>query len=289
MKLKIDKLTFSYNSKPVIRDVCFDFPSGQITGIIGPNGAGKTTLLNCIDHILKPTAGSIYISPIPKLSNPEKIIKLQDLSQKEIARLIGFVAQREIISAPFSVYDIILMGRYPHLKSFSQETDHDYAVVEQIIKLLDIDQLRHKLIGEISGGEFKKVMIARALVQEPKILLLDEPTLHLDINHQIEILDIISNLAKEKAMTVILVTHDLFWAAKYCDQLLILKENCIYKAGSFKEVIQPQIIREVYNLDVEILKSGYDDEDYYIIPKKRLIYTKNAQVSENKLHDIASH
>ncbi|MDI6917372.1 MAG: ABC transporter ATP-binding protein [Thermoplasmatales archaeon] len=241
VKIRVENVSFSYDSVKVLKDITFEVDN-EILGIIGPNGSGKTTLLKCISSILKPRTGTIM------LDNNE----LFTLNRKEIARSIGVVPQTASITFPLTVIDIVLMGRNPHKKRLEFETEKDIRIAENSLKATGIRHLANRLITELSGGELQKVIVARALAQEPKILLLDEPTAHLDINHQLEILEFIRNLNTEEKITVISVFHDLNLAARFCDKLILLNQGKIYSIGNIDEVLIAENIRNVYNVNVNI-------------------------------------
>ena len=245
MKLKIKNISFSYDSVDALKNISFEAEEGEILGIIGPNGSGKTTLLKCINRVLKPKGGVVMLDDMD----------LSVLNQREIAQKIGVVPQQSFSQFPFTVFDIVLMGRYPYITRFGGEKKEDFEMVEECLNLCGISHLAERLIIEISGGEYQRVIIARALAQNPKVLLLDEPTLHLDINHQIELLELLKSLAKKKNLIIIMVSHDLNLASRFSDKILILKEGKIYRAGLPEEVLTPQIIKEVYGIKVEILRS----------------------------------
>lgn len=243
MKLSIKGIDFSYDSVKALEDVTFEVKDEEVLGVIGPNGSGKTTLLRCINLALKPKAGSILI-------DEKDILELQ---RKEIARKIGVVPQNSAIHFPFTVLDIVLMGRAPHLGRLDREGPGDLEIAKKAMEVTDTQHLADRFIDEVSGGEKQRVIIARALAQEPKILLLDEPTLHLDINHQLEVLELIKKLSRENDLIVILVSHDLNLAARYCDRLLLLNHGRIYSAGKPEEVLTPENIRNVYRVLVDVL------------------------------------
>jgi len=245
MKLKVKNISFSYDSVEVLGDISFELKQGEILGIVGPNGSGKTTLLRCINKVLKPKGGVVFLDDI----------NLALIRQKEIAQKIGVVPQNSTHRFPFTVFDIVLMGRFPHKGRFDKEKEEDFDIVDRYLSLSGISHLASRLITEISGGEHQKVVIARALAQKPQVLLLDEPTLHLDINHQIELLELLKVLAKDENLIVIMVSHDLNLAARYSDKILILKEGKIYQAGLPEEVITYQCIKEVYGIETEIIRS----------------------------------
>jgi len=243
MILKVKNVSFSYDSIEALKGVSFEAEEGKILGIIGPNGSGKTTLIKCINKVLKPQEGVVLLDDI----------NLATLNQKEIAQKIGVVPQFSF-RFPFTVFDTVLMGRFPYLKRFAREKKEDFDIVEECFNLCGISHLAERLITEISGGEYQKVIIARALAQRPEVLLLDEPTLHLDINHQIEILELLKSLAKKKNLIVIMVSHDLNLAARFSDKILILKKGKIFKVGLPDEVFTPSVLKEVYGIEVEVLK-----------------------------------
>jgi iron complex transport system ATP-binding protein len=242
MRLKIKNINFCYDSLKALENVTFNVGDGEILGIIGPNGSGKTTLLRCINGVLQPKIGTVLIDR-EDISN---------LDRKEIAKKIGVVPQNTSIAFPFTVLDIVLMGREPHLSRFGGETKEDLEVAKNAMRLTNTQHLAERLIDEVSGGERQRVVIARALTQEPEILLLDEPTLHLDINHQLEVLELVRMLAKEKGLAVISVLHDLNLAARFCDNLMLLDSGKIISIGSPNMVLTSENIRKVYRVNVEV-------------------------------------
>ncbi len=243
VKIRVENVSFNYDSIKALENITFEIDK-NILGIIGPNGSGKTTLLKCISSILKPVTGTIL------LDNNE----LSTLNRKEIAKIIGVVPQTANITFPLTVIDIVLMGRNPHKKRLEFETEKDIRIAENSLKATGIHHLANRLITELSGGELQKVIVARALAQEPKILLLDEPTAHLDIHYQLEILEFIRNLNAEKKLTVISVFHDLNLAARFCDKLILLNDGKIYSIGNTDEVLIAENIRNVYKVNVKIEK-----------------------------------
>ncbi|MFX0162148.1 MAG: ABC transporter ATP-binding protein [Candidatus Hodarchaeota archaeon] len=256
MKLNINGISFSYNGVKALERITFEVNEGEVVGVIGPNGSGKSTLLRCISMILKPKVGTVLIDGK----------NMCEFDRKEIAKNFGVVPQESVIVFPFTVLDIVLMGRTPHLRSrFSKETLDDLEVVKNAMKVTSTQHLANRVINEISGGERQRVIIARALAQEPKVLLLDEPTLHLDINHQMEILELVRELAIKNNLAVVLVTHDLNLASRYCDKLMLLKSGKIYSVGLAEDVLTIDNIRDVYDIEVEI---SYNEktESYNVIP-----------------------
>jgi len=240
--LEIEGISFSYGAEPILDQVSFTVPTGQLLGIIGPNGSGKSTLLRNISRTLKPHLGRVL------LENRD----ITSMGSLEIARQMAVVPQENSYDFPFTVEEIVMMGRTPHLGRFQQEGPRDRKIVEEALTITNCAHLAHKAVTELSGGERQRVTIARALAQEPKILLLDEPTAHLDINHQTEILNIVRRLNRDLGLTVIMVLHDLNLASEYCDQLLLLKGGRIFKMGPPQEVITRESIAAVYGSRVLI-------------------------------------
>ncbi|MBD3339623.1 MAG: ATP-binding cassette domain-containing protein [Candidatus Lokiarchaeota archaeon] len=269
MMLKIDELYFSYNSVSILKKITFEVNYGDFLGIIGPNGSGKTTLLRNIDGILKPNKGSILIENVNQ----------KQLTRKEIARLIGYVPQREANIFPTTVFETVLMGRKPHINW--TETKEDRKIVAETLEHLNLGAFALRDINQLSGGERQKVYIARALVQQPKILLLDEPTANLDLRHQIEVLDMLLNTKNERGVTVIIAIHDLNLALKYCDKVIILNKGEVFAKGG-KEVINKEIIQNVYGVKVRIIEH---EGQKFIIPIKNLENTKISSTKSSTLKE----
>lgn len=235
--LQLSHFSCGYKNSFVLSDICFSIPKGGFAGIVGPNGSGKTTLLKGITGELKAKKGVVLLNKND----------FSALSLAEKARNLAVVSQfSEMVD--ISVEEYVMMGRIPYrakLQFF--ETQADFQLVEKYLKLIGIYDLRNKLITQLSGGELQLASIARALTQEPELLLLDEPTAHLDISHQVQILDLIQKLNKELNLTVIMVIHDLNLAGEYCDYLIMLKHGELYCKGSPEEVLQYTHIEKVYN------------------------------------------
>ncbi len=251
MKLEINGLQFSYNSTPVLEDVSFGVKKGEMLTIIGPNASGKTTLLKCINNILKPQKGTILID--------DK--SLNHLSMTEIAREMGHVPQAGSESFPTTVFDTVLMGRKPH--GSWKPSEKDLETVSNTISRLDLEHIAMKNIGEISGGQKQKVLIARAIAQDPDILLLDEPTSSLDLKHQLEVLNVV-NKQTDNGISVVMTMHDLNLASRYSSKILMLKEGKIFAAGG-KEILCEENIRSVFGVEVNIMR---DSTNQVIIPSR---------------------
>jgi iron complex transport system ATP-binding protein len=258
--LKIQNLTAGYAGKPVIQDISFTITPGEVVGIIGPNGAGKTTLFRLLTRLLKPWSGEVRY----------RGRNVQDIQTRELARYIAVLPQSLPMAFPFTVTDFILMGRLPHLKRWQSFREHDYEVTQAVMKLTEIKDLSARYITELSGGELQRVFLAQALAQEPELLLLDEPTSHLDIGHQVEIMDLIKRLNKENNITVLMVLHDLNLAGEYCDRLILLDEGKIHAMGSPKEVLTYQNIEKVYKTVVVVKENPITGKPYIIlVPKEK--------------------
>ncbi|MFN3534775.1 MAG: ABC transporter ATP-binding protein [Desulfatiglandales bacterium] len=233
---------FSYDKKRVLRGINFQLKSGELVSLLGVNGSGKTTLLKLICGLLQPDSGKLCIGDIP----------IKEMSGQELSRAIAYMPQKS--NGVFcSVFDAVLIGRRPHIGF--EVSRHDIEIATETIKMLGLTELAFSNTSELSGGELQKVIIARALVQEPKVLLLDEPINHLDIRNQLEIMTIIKNITKRLNLTTVIVLHDLNMAMRFSDKFLLLKEGKVYAFGG-KEVITPQIVKEVYQIDVVIQNYG---------------------------------
>ncbi len=245
----MDAVTFGFDRKetavqtPVLKNVSLTIESGEVLGILGPNGSGKSTLLKVLMRILIPQQGRIELFGQSHVAFP----------QAEISRRVAFVPQETQQAFPFTISEMVLMGRYPHHNrtwGLGWEGSRDRAVAMQAMRDMDVAHLGVRLITNLSGGERQRAVIARALAQEPEILLLDEPTAFLDLHHQLEIARIIRRLNRERGLTVVLVSHDLNLASQYCDRLLLLREGEIVVMGSPEEVIAGESLERVYGCPV---------------------------------------
>lgn len=253
--LRISDLTCGYGTKIVLNGINLEIGKGEFAGIIGPNGSGKTTLLKAITRLIKPYKGKIYLE--------DK--ELYSIDHKEIAQKIAVVSQNlPVIS--MTVKEYVLLGRTPHYKNLQFfETESDVEVAEHAMIMTDIIKLQDSYMSEISGGEVQLALIARALTQEPWMLLLDEPTAHLDITHQVNILDLIRKLNKEYGLTVIIVLHDLNLASEYCDRLILMDRGRIKKTGTPEEVLNYSDIEEVYKTLVVVEKNPISQKPFVLI------------------------
>lgn len=237
--LTIEDISFSYKEKPVLESVGLQVEKGEIIGILGPNGCGKTTLLKLLNRNLHPKAGKVLMEGTD----------LEKISKRRIARHIAVVPQSNEIRFAFSVRDIVTMGRMPFLDRFQGESSADMAIVEEAMAKTNITSFADRLINTMSGGERQRVIIARALAQRPEIILLDEPTLHLDINHQFEILELMKKLSDEEDLTVVIVSHDLPMVVKYCDRIVLIHDHKVHAIGTPEEVLTSENMKVVFNIN----------------------------------------
>lgn len=254
MSLEISSLKFSYSKNNVLDGVDLNVYKGEFVGILGPNGCGKSTLIKNILNIYKPNSGVI------KIENK----RLRDYTLKELSKIVGFVPQKSTIIMPLMVEDIILMGRYSTIKSsLSGYSSDDYMAVDEMMKLLNLWRFKGRVAQSLSGGEFQRVMLARALVSKPSVLLLDEPTSALDINYATSILKLCKSLVREKDITGVVVLHDLNLASLVCDRILLLNDGKIAYNGTTKKLFTKEILKEIYNMECEIL---YFDDRPIVVP-----------------------
>ncbi len=242
MILKVDGVSFSYNGQLILNRVDFEVNRGELLAILGPNGVGKTTLIKCINAILRPEHGAIYV-------NGEDVLSMTPL---KIARRIGYVAQRSDASR-MTVFDAILMGRRPHLAW--RVSEKDLKIADAAIKRLRLEKLMLRYTDQMSGGELQKVAIGRALVQEPDLLLLDEPISSLDLKNQIDIMNLVRRLVIEHRVAAVMTMHDLNVALRYSDKYLFLKDGTVFSTGNIQD-ITADMVQAVYGLPVEIFFHG---------------------------------
>ena len=240
MMLVIDGVTFNYTSQPILHDVSFQLEQHDFLAILGPNGVGKTTLLKCLNRILEPKQGSVLI-------NHKETHAMKKL---EVARMMAYVPQHSEVSR-ISVYDLILLGRKPHFSWNASPLDHQLTAA--IIESMELTDLALRYVDEISGGEFQIAQIARALVQNPQVLMLDEPTSNLDLSNQHRIMSLISNAVNTKAMSAVVAIHDINLAIRYCNKFLLMKDGHVHAFGG-QEVISAKNIAAVYQMNVSVGK-----------------------------------
>jgi iron complex transport system ATP-binding protein len=238
MILNVQGLRFHYPGRPVLEKVSFAVDKGQVLAILGTNGTGKTTLLKCINRILTPAAGSVFIGDAPVAS----------LSRNALAQQIGYVEQQRAGSRA-TVFNTVLLGRKPYIRW--DITQHDMEIASRALDTLGLTDYALRYMDELSGGELQKVVIARALAQEPEILLMDEPTSSLDLKNQLEVLNLIRQISRARGIAVVVAMHDLNLALRFADRFLLLKDKTIFAAGG-PEVMTPETIESVYAVPVMI-------------------------------------
>ena len=242
MKLKVAGLSFSYASHVALSDVTFTLQPGEIMCVMGPNGAGKSTLLKCINRVLQPRVGQIKLD--------EEDLALMD--RQRIARKFAYVPQSHPTTR-LTVFETVLLGRKPHLDW--KLNDSDYEIVEGVICSLGLKALAMRSMAELSGGEVQKVVFARALAQEPKVLLLDEPTSYLDLKNQVEVIDLLRQWVNQSSLSALVAIHDLNRALRFADSFLFLKENQVHSIVK-KEELCPSLLTEVYEVPIELKMIG---------------------------------
>ncbi len=248
MLIEINNLKFTYSSRNSFSlDIdSWNIKKGNFTFLLGPNGSGKSTLLKILTRILNCYSGTI------KLKNKE----INSYKRKDYAKLIAYVPQSILTIFPYSVYETVMMGRTPYLNTMGFETNEDKKIVNEILELLEITHLRKKGINEISGGELQRVIIAKALAQNPEILLLDEPNAHLDIEHQITIFNLLNKLKKDKGLTILAVSHDLNLAGIYADEIAFFVDGRIIKSGPKNLIFTIDNIKHVFHVDTKIFQTS---------------------------------
>ena len=240
--IEMKSISFHYPGREVFRNLSLSIEEGEILGLIGPNSSGKTTLLKLIDGILSPQHGEVLFQGQ----------NLRSLKRPFLARQMAVVPQEMDLPFAFQVREIVLMGRAPYLSRWGWETEKDWTVVRQSMALTDVAGQEDRPFAELSQGEKQRVLLARALAQEPRVLLLDEPTSHLDLNHQVEIHELIRRLNRERKLTVLNISHDLNLAAEYCHRMVLLRQGTIDSVGTPAQVLTEENIRRVYEIQVLI-------------------------------------
>jgi iron complex transport system ATP-binding protein len=247
--IQTSKVSHAFAGRRVLKDLSFSVGKGEFFIIIGPNGSGKTTLLKIFAGLLKPPKGQIEIFGRPIVS----------YRQKSLARTIAMVPQQLPLDFPFTVAEAVLMGRAPYHGALGIERERDFTIAKQAMAFTEVEHLSDRQLNQLSGGEQQRVFIARAICQEPRIMLLDEPTASLDLAHQIRIMDLMERLKAEKEVTVIMVSHDVNIAAMYADQLLLLKAGEILSIGLPPEVLSFQNLEASYGCRLLVDKSPLGD------------------------------
>lgn len=253
--LTVKDIVSGYGEKMIINGISFSVGKGEFLGIIGPNGAGKTTLLKTVSRVMHPKAGSVSLDGRDIYGMP----------LKEFARSVAFVAQDTVIAFAFTALEIALMGRSPYLRLFHDESRRDLDIVRRALAITDCDDFMNRPIDRLSAGERQRVFIAKALAQEPRLILLDEPTSHLDISHQVQVLDILKELTEKDGISIVSIFHDLNLAAEYCDRLLLIEDGRLAASGGPNDVIKYEIIERVYRTVVVVRENPVSGKPYILL------------------------
>jgi iron complex transport system ATP-binding protein len=240
--LAAERVSFAYGARAVLRDVDVAVAPGEIVGVIGPNGSGKTTLVRVLSGVVAPASGVVRLRGVP----------LRAHGRRELARRLAVVPQDPVLDFPFTALEVVLMGRAPHLPPLGFPRAHDLAVARAAMARLDVASLEDRPLDRVSGGERQRVLLARALAQDADVLLLDEPTAHLDLRHQAGIHDVVRELARTRGIAVLSVLHDLNLAALYCDRLVLLAGGAVARAGRPGDVLTPDALRAAFSTDVYV-------------------------------------
>lgn len=249
IKLVVNNISFSYGGMNALDDVTLEVNEGETVSLVGPNGAGKSTLLKCIDRIIKPQRGVVFLDG--------KDAAKMDL--RELSKIIGYIPQSSVEVFPFTVFDVVLMGRRPHLGW--RVSRKDVAIIAQTLRFVGISEFGARYFDELSGGEKQKVLMARALAQEPELLLLDEPTSNLDIRHQLEVMEMVRKLVQERKISAIMAMHDLNLASRFSDKMVMLKDHQVFTAGLPETVLSLENIKAAYGVEARVTK-GYGGKPY---------------------------
>ena len=259
--IAVRNLSGGYDRIPVIRDISFSIPQGNIIGIIGPNGSGKSTLLRLMSRVLPPQRGTVLLEGRD----------IHGFPLKEFCKEVAFVGQETATEFSFSSREIVAMGRFPYLRRLQSETRDDKDAIDEAMCLTDVLTLADRPTNTLSAGERQRVLLARALAQKANLLLLDEPTSHLDIGHQAHILDLLRTLNRRDRLTIIMVIHDLNLASEYCDHLILLHEGRIFQEGTPEDILTYQNLEAVYKTVVVVRKNPISQKPYIVLVSKDLL------------------
>lgn len=245
--IEVRRLYFSYEeSSKILQDIDFSIANGEVISLLGPNGSGKTTLLRCINGLLKPKGGNVYV----------KGQDIGNMKRKKIARHIAYVPQDHRTTFPYTVLDVVLLGRTPYIGVFSSPKQSDIDSAYEVLKSVGIEHLSNKPYTHLSGGEMRLVLIARALCSGAEVLLLDEPTSNLDLRHQGDVLRIIRVMSKSRGQSVFMTIHDLNLAMMVSDRVILMKNGLIVTQGSPKDVLTKGWVEDTYECEVDIVNNS---------------------------------
>lgn len=248
--IAVKQLSVILGNRDILHDITVSIPMGKITTLIGPNGCGKSTLLRSMIGYISSPSECVTIFDKP----------LSSYSQNTLARQMAFLPQLPNMPKDMTVEELVYCGRYPYQNWWKNTAKEDREIVDYALSITKTDHLRHQLIPSLSGGERQRVWIAMALAQEPKLLVLDEPTTYLDINHQLEIMELLKRLNKEQGLTVLMVLHDLTQAVQYSDYMAVIKSGHLIAAGNTKDITSDSLFKEVFSVDVQV--DNFDNKPY---------------------------
>lgn len=255
MKISMASLHFAYNGQEILQGIDLEVAAGEFLALIGPNGSGKSTLLRQISGVLKPDKGAVYL-------DAKEIARLKPA---ELARYLAALEQEHSVGFDFMVRELVSWGRIPHRQRFSRWSAADKAAVTRALAITGIEKLADRPVSQLSGGERQLAFLAMTLAQEPKVLLLDEPTAHLDIRYQLEIMECVRRLVDEEGLTVVAALHDLNLAARYANRIAVLFQGRIITSGPTQEVLTEELIGSVWGVKVRVL---HDQEGLWVIPER---------------------
>lgn len=241
--IELRNTTLGYGRTTVATDLRLTIPTGSVTMIVGPNGCGKSTALRALSRLITPTAGTVVLDGAD----------IHGLATRDLARKLGILSQHPTAPAGIRVAELVARGRYPHQSVASRWSEQDEDAVGEAMRLTGVAELSAEPVDRLSGGQRQRVWIAMALAQEPEVLLLDEPTTYLDVTHQLEVLDLVRELNRVHGTTVVMVLHDLNLAARYADELVAVRGGIVRGAGSPRDVLRPELVREVFDLDCRVI------------------------------------
>ncbi len=249
LNLRLDRVSLGYGKRTVLHDISLEAGPGEVLGIIGPNGSGKSTLIRGITRLIQPISGQIFLDGKD----------ITSFSRQDLARIVAVVPQTPVLPEMFTAFEVVLMGRTPHLGLLRYESEKDLRIVEKAMEATQTLSFAERRVSELSGGERQRLTIARAIAQEPKVILMDEPTANLDIKYQIETLELTCHLCRKHRLIVVTTLHDLNLAAQYCDRLVMLNNGRVYCQGSPKMVISSETIRQAYGAEVYVYPHPVND------------------------------
>ena len=264
--LEVRELTTGYGENEVLKNISFDLKNGEMLGVIGPNGSGKSTLIKALTGVIPTWAGKIKYDGK----------NIEDLHRRERARKIGVVPQDTFINFPFTSWEVVMMGRNPYLGRFENPKQKDDLAVKEAMKATKTLRFKDRSVRELSGGELQRVVVARALAQEPELIFLDEATSHLDIGHKLETMDLMKDRVKQRNIGVLSIHHNLNLAARYCDNIVLLDEGKVHAKGSPKKVLTRAHLRAVYGIEAEVDENPRDGS-LYVTPIKRKVMTEDKE------------